>query len=68
MAFGFKGELQVVISWRSHKNTLGLSFPQGSVVDVLCSLIASVFSQTGWLAPSPRSVGGPMVMNVFSSL
>lgn len=41
---------------------------KGSVVDVLCSLIVSVFSQTGWLAPSPRSVGGPMVMNVFSSL
>lgn len=35
---------------------------------VLCSLIVSFFSQTGWLAPSPRSVGGPVVMNVFPFL
>lgn len=35
---------------------------------VLCSLIVSFLSQTGWLALSPWFVGGPMVMNVFSFL
>lgn len=43
-------------------------FTGGSPVALLCSLIVSFLSQTGWLALSPWFVGGPMVMNVFSFL
>lgn len=50
------------------KHTRSLRFPQDALTVVLCSLIASFFSQTGWLGPSPGSVGGPMVMNVFPFL
>lgn len=51
-----------------HKHTCNFQFTQGALAVVLCSLIASFLSQTGWLALSPWFVGGPMVMNVFSFL
>lgn len=44
------------------------SSTHGALAVVLCSLIVSFLSQTGWLALSPWFVGGPMVMNVFSFL
>lgn len=50
------------------KHTRSLRFPQDALTVVLCSLIVSFFSQTGWPGPSPGSVGGPMVMNVFPFL
>lgn len=52
----------------THEHTCNLQFTRGAPAVVLCSLIVSFLSQTGWLAPSPWSVGGPMVMNVFSFL
>lgn len=51
-----------------HKPTYNFQFTQGALAVVLCSLIVSFLSQTGWLALSPWFVGGPMVMNVFSFL
>lgn len=57
---------RAVIHVQKHK--CSLQFPQGALAVVLCSLIVSFFSQTGWLAPSPWSVRGPMVMNVFPFL
>lgn len=50
------------------KHAWSLRFPQDAHTVVLCSPIVSFFSQTGWLAQSPGSVGGPMVMNVFAFL
>lgn len=50
------------------KHTCSLQFTRGASAVVLCSLIVSFLSQTGWLALSPWFVGGPMVMNVFSFL
>lgn len=49
---------------RVHKHTRNLHYTWGALAVALYSLIASILSQTGWLAPSPWSVGGPMVMNV----
>lgn len=48
--------------------TCNLHFTRAAPAVVLCSLIVPLLSQSGWLAPSPWSVGGPMVMNVFSFL
>ncbi len=52
----------------AHEHTCNLQFTRGALAIVLCSLIISFLSQTGWLAPSPWTVGGPMVMNVFPFL
>lgn len=45
-----------------------LPTPTRCCAAVLCSLMVSSFSQTGWLAPSAGHVGGPPVMNVFPFL
>lgn len=61
-------ELHLQMNKHVHKHTCNFQFTQGALAVVLCSLIVSFLSQTGWLALSPWFVGGPMVMNVFSFL